>query len=179
MPYSFYEKLESLKLKPTRMATHMADSSITYRRGIVEDLLVSVGEYTFSVDFFVLDMKEEEGWPMILRKPFLSIAHYLVDIHNSKHTLSVREEKITFGVKKISINIESNKDVFFIEEIDEMGQFDELKKLEKIMEDELLSRCNARFPKKVGQDLRNQNIFLGENPPPLRGAWMPTTWREV
>lgn len=58
MPYSFYKKNNSPKLKTTNMAIHMADRLITYRHGIIKDLLVKVEKFVFLVDFMVLDMKE-------------------------------------------------------------------------------------------------------------------------
>lgn len=67
MPYSLYKKLDSLKLNTTRMDIHMADRSITYPREIIEDLLVKVRKFVFSVDFVVLDMKEDEELPIILQ----------------------------------------------------------------------------------------------------------------
>ncbi|XP_035838135.1 uncharacterized protein LOC118485791 [Helianthus annuus] len=42
MPYSFYEKLGLGDLKPTRMTLSLADKTVKYPRGIVENLLVKV-----------------------------------------------------------------------------------------------------------------------------------------
>lgn len=38
-PYSFYKKIDLPELKPTRMDIYMADWSVTYPEGIIEDLL--------------------------------------------------------------------------------------------------------------------------------------------
>ena len=47
MPYSFYEKLNIQKLKATKMTIHMANRSVTEPLGIVEDILVKIGNSFF------------------------------------------------------------------------------------------------------------------------------------
>ncbi|XP_023744585.1 uncharacterized protein LOC111892760 [Lactuca sativa] len=83
MPYSFYKKLDLPKLQNTRITLRMTDHLITHLRGIVEDLLVNVGKFIFTVAFVVLDMKEDGDLPIILGRPFLSTTRALVDIHDS------------------------------------------------------------------------------------------------
>ncbi|XP_023752484.1 uncharacterized protein LOC111900829 [Lactuca sativa] len=96
MPYSFYKNLGLPRLQYTRMTIQIVDHSITYPRGIIKDLLVKVGKFIFPVDFEVLDMKEDEDLPIILGRPFLSTTRALFDIHDSKLTLHVEDEEITF-----------------------------------------------------------------------------------
>lgn len=57
MSYYFYKNLGLPKLQDTRMIIRVANDSITYPRGIIEDLLVKVGKFVFPIDFVVLDMK--------------------------------------------------------------------------------------------------------------------------
>ncbi|XP_076943717.1 uncharacterized protein LOC143614056 [Bidens hawaiensis] len=79
MPYSLYKKLELGKLTPTRMSSLLADRSVKYPRGIIENLLVKVDKFVFSVDFVVLDMEADEKVPIILGCPFLHTAKALID----------------------------------------------------------------------------------------------------
>ncbi|XP_015968472.1 uncharacterized protein LOC107492021 [Arachis duranensis] len=51
MPLLMMRKLSIEKLKPTRMLLVMADRSIKIPNGIVENLLVKVGEFIFPADF--------------------------------------------------------------------------------------------------------------------------------
>jgi len=44
----------------------LADRSITYPRGVVEDILVKVDRFIFPADLVVLDMEEDEDVPIIL-----------------------------------------------------------------------------------------------------------------
>ncbi|XP_073151893.1 uncharacterized protein [Henckelia pumila] len=52
----------------------LADRSITYPRGIVEDVLVKVDKFIFPADFVNLDMDEDEETPFIFGRPFLATA---------------------------------------------------------------------------------------------------------
>ncbi|KAI3780136.1 hypothetical protein L2E82_10074 [Cichorium intybus] len=119
MPYSFYSKLDLPEPKPTRMAIHLANKSVTYPKGIVEDLLVKVDKFVFPVDFVVLDMEEDEQVPIILGRPFLNTARALVDIHESKLTLRVGTDAITFGIDQSMKHSKTcDNAVYFVDTID-------------------------------------------------------------
>jgi len=49
-----YERLGLDELKPTRTIIQLAEHSIRTPRGIIEDVLIKVCEFIFSVDFVVL-----------------------------------------------------------------------------------------------------------------------------
>ncbi|XP_047945186.1 uncharacterized protein LOC125191807 [Salvia hispanica] len=72
MPLSFFRKMKIGTLKPTTITLQMADRTITYPKGIVEDVLVKVHDFIFPVDFVVLDMEEDVNVPLILGRPFLA-----------------------------------------------------------------------------------------------------------
>ncbi|XP_015947503.1 uncharacterized protein LOC107472494 [Arachis duranensis] len=55
MPLSMMRKLAIEELKPTRMSLVMADRSIKTPNGIVENLLVKIGEFIFPADFLMVD----------------------------------------------------------------------------------------------------------------------------
>ncbi|GKC77772.1 reverse transcriptase domain-containing protein [Tanacetum coccineum] len=59
MQYSLYAKLSLETLKPTKMSVRLADKSFQYPVGIVENMLVEVGKFTFPVDFVILEMEED------------------------------------------------------------------------------------------------------------------------
>jgi len=54
------------KPKPTRMTITLADRSISYPFGVLEDVLVKVDELVFPADYVILDMAEDEDMPLIL-----------------------------------------------------------------------------------------------------------------
>nr|GEU97961.1 hypothetical protein [Tanacetum cinerariifolium] len=70
--------------------------TVKYPKGIVENVLVGIGKYVFPVDFIIIDMPKDIKVPLILERPFLSIAHAKIDVFKKKITLRVGEEKIIF-----------------------------------------------------------------------------------
>ena len=80
MPTSVFNKLNLGTVKPTKMSLQMADRTFTYPRGIIEDVLVKVDKFIFSVDFVVLDMEEDKDVPLILGRPFLATGQALIDV---------------------------------------------------------------------------------------------------
>lgn len=86
------------------------------------------------VNFVVLDLKEDEELPIFLGRQFLSIARALVDIYDSKLTVRVEDDAITFEMLA-KVNYEERNDeeskIHAMEE--DLG---ELTALKKMMEEE-------------------------------------------
>ncbi|XP_073291029.1 uncharacterized protein [Primulina huaijiensis] len=80
--------------KPTRMSLRLADRSVKYLRGVIEDILVKMGP----TDSLVLDMEEDREMPLILGRPFRATAKALIYVQEEKLRLRVGEEEITFDV---------------------------------------------------------------------------------
>ncbi|XP_042041311.1 uncharacterized protein LOC121786748 [Salvia splendens] len=80
MPLSFFRKMKIGTLKPTTITLQMADRTVTYPKGIVEDVLLMVHDFIFPVDFVVLDMEEDVNVPLILGRPFLATGKALIDV---------------------------------------------------------------------------------------------------
>ncbi|XP_076908439.1 uncharacterized protein LOC143565328 [Bidens hawaiensis] len=80
MSYYLYKKSDLGELTPTRLSLSLADRSVKYPRGIIENLLVKVDKFVFPVDFVVLDMEADEKVPIILGRPFLRTAKALIDV---------------------------------------------------------------------------------------------------
>ncbi|XP_057745014.1 uncharacterized protein LOC130962872 [Arachis stenosperma] len=94
--------------KPTRMALQLADISFKFPYGVVEDLLVNVGDFIFLADFVVLDMEEEAKASIILGWPFLATAGAIIDIQKGELTLRLHDAKMVFHVfKAMSYPLES------------------------------------------------------------------------
>ncbi|XP_057763963.1 uncharacterized protein LOC130984912 [Salvia miltiorrhiza] len=100
MSLSVFQQLAIGELKPTSMRLQMADSSVTYPRGIVEDVLVKVGDFIFLADFVVLDIEDDNKILMILRHPFLAMGRALIDVEKGELTLRVHDESQMFFVYK-------------------------------------------------------------------------------
>ncbi|XP_023750329.1 uncharacterized protein LOC111898666 [Lactuca sativa] len=89
MPYSFFKKLDLLEPRPIRMAIHLANKTVTFPRGICEDLLVKVDKFVFPADFIILDMEADPQVPIILGRTFRNTTSAIVDMRDSKLTLRV------------------------------------------------------------------------------------------
>ncbi|KAJ9145691.1 hypothetical protein P3X46_028044 [Hevea brasiliensis] len=59
MPLSICKKLEIGELKPITISLQLADRSIKYPVGILENIPIKVGKFFIPVDFVVLEMEED------------------------------------------------------------------------------------------------------------------------
>ncbi|XP_073030701.1 uncharacterized protein [Primulina eburnea] len=88
------------EVKPTTITLQLADRSLTYPRGIVEDVLVKVDKFIFPADFVILDMEEDQDSPLIFGRPFLAPGKALIDVHKGELTLRVGGEAVIFNIYK-------------------------------------------------------------------------------
>nr|KYP75993.1 hypothetical protein KK1_020211 [Cajanus cajan] len=89
MPLSMLQRIGDLEVKPTRMTLQLADRSVKYPHGIVEDVMVQVDRFLFPVDFVVMDIEEEIDVPLILGRPFMKTARVLIDVDDGKLNFDV------------------------------------------------------------------------------------------
>ena len=76
----FAKKLGFTQYKKCRLSLVLADRSVKYPVGILEDLPVKIGRYEIPTDFVVLEMGEEAQDPLILGRPFLATAGAIVKV---------------------------------------------------------------------------------------------------
>ncbi|KAL4276187.1 hypothetical protein AHAS_Ahas20G0182100 [Arachis hypogaea] len=100
MPLTMMKKMMIEELKPTRMSLQLADRSIKIPNGVVENLLVKVGNFIFPADFVVLDMDKEGSNSVILGRPFLATARTIIDVEKGEIIFRVHDEKMTINVFK-------------------------------------------------------------------------------
>ncbi|GKE27863.1 reverse transcriptase domain-containing protein [Tanacetum coccineum] len=93
MSYTMYEKLGLGEPKPIRMSLELADRSIQYPSGIIENVLIKVDKFVLPVDFVILDMPEDSRVPIILGRPFLATSQALIDVFNKKITLRIWDDE--------------------------------------------------------------------------------------
>ncbi|GKB60427.1 reverse transcriptase domain-containing protein [Tanacetum coccineum] len=94
MPYTMYEKLGLGEPTPTRISLELADRSIQYPRGIIENVLIKVDKFVLPIDFVILDMPEDSRVPIILGRPFLATSRAMIDVFNKKITLRVGDDEL-------------------------------------------------------------------------------------
>jgi len=102
LPFTIYERFGQGELKPTKIVPQVADRSTRIPRGVVEDVLINVGEFIFPIDFIVLDTERvpaaESHIPVILGRLFLSISNALINYRNGIM-------KLSFGNITLDLNI--------------------------------------------------------------------------
>nr|GEW84397.1 hypothetical protein [Tanacetum cinerariifolium] len=91
------------------MSLELANRSIQYPRGIVENVLIEVDKFVLPINFVILDMPEDSRVPLILGRPFLATARAMIDVFNKKITIRVGDDEVIFDVDK-SIKRPPNED---------------------------------------------------------------------
>ncbi|GKB30126.1 reverse transcriptase domain-containing protein [Tanacetum coccineum] len=79
------------------MTLELADRSITYPKGLAEDVFVKVGKFHFPTDFVVVDFEADPRVPLILGRSFLRTGRALIDVYGEEITLRVDNEAVTFN----------------------------------------------------------------------------------
>jgi hypothetical protein len=99
MPKVVFDKLNYTSLWPTTMCLQLADQLVRYPAWIAEDILVRVRDFFVPLDFVVLDMDVDTRTPLILRRPFLSIANANINVGAGEIRLNINEEEERFTFK--------------------------------------------------------------------------------
>nr|XP_016455376.1 PREDICTED: uncharacterized protein LOC107779453 [Nicotiana tabacum] len=100
MPSSLFKQLELGTLRPTTITLQLADRSLVMPEGIIEDVLVRVGNFILPADFIVLDYEADEEVTIILGQPFLATGGAIIDVRAGKLKMRVDDEEVTFNVYK-------------------------------------------------------------------------------
>ncbi|GKC13867.1 reverse transcriptase domain-containing protein [Tanacetum coccineum] len=95
MPLSIWKKLSLPDLTPTRMTLELADRSITYPKGLAEDVFCQSWEISFSYRFVVVDFKADPRVLYTLGDHF-GESCALFDVYGDEITLRVDNEAVHF-----------------------------------------------------------------------------------
>ncbi|XP_052884721.1 uncharacterized protein LOC108481786 [Gossypium arboreum] len=101
MPYSIYKLINAGPLKETGVIIQLADRTVVYPEGLLEDVLVKVNELVFPADFYIIDMGDDNlanSSDIILGRPFLSTARTKIDVWNGTLTMEFDNEMVKFNV---------------------------------------------------------------------------------
>ncbi|GKA55494.1 putative reverse transcriptase domain-containing protein [Tanacetum coccineum] len=82
------------------MCIELANKTTQIPKGIAENVMVKIDKFVFPVDFVILYMEENHRIPIILGRPFLAIAHAMIDVFNKKISFELGDEIITFDLEK-------------------------------------------------------------------------------
>ncbi|XP_020234683.1 uncharacterized protein LOC109814625 [Cajanus cajan] len=120
MPLSMLDRVEQVTVKPTCMTLQLADRSVKYPYGVIENMLVKVHKFIFLVDFVIMDMEEDSAIPIILGRPFMKTARPIIDVENGEFKLRVHDEVITFNVFEAMTHLNDKGAYFRMDVLDEV-----------------------------------------------------------
>ncbi|RYR15735.1 hypothetical protein Ahy_B04g072658 isoform B [Arachis hypogaea] len=94
------KKLQINELRSTDVIIQLADKTQKQAKGIVENVLVKVGNHFIPTDFVILDMEESYLDFIILGRPFLATARALIDVEQGELIQRIYDEHLTFRAFK-------------------------------------------------------------------------------
>ena len=99
MPKVIYEELDYPALSPTTMLVQLADSTVRYPEGRVENIFIGVQDSFVLTNFVVMDMEGDLGVDLVLRRPFLRSAKARIDVGRGEIHFRVRKKDMFFRFK--------------------------------------------------------------------------------
>ncbi|KAM1873218.1 hypothetical protein ACFX13_007077 [Malus domestica] len=125
MPYSIYASMNLGELKNDGVIIQLADRSNAYPKGVLEDVLVQVGNLIFPADFYVLDMEDSPystPLPILLGRPFMKTTQTKIDVAKGELTMEFGDELIKFKVPEYVKNPNDVRSCFAIDVIKNVGK---------------------------------------------------------
>ncbi|KAK8627982.1 hypothetical protein V6N13_063696 [Hibiscus sabdariffa] len=104
-------------LKETRVTVQLADRTVIYPEGVLENVLVKVNELIFPADFYVIDMESDHSntsSEIILGRPFLGTANMKIEVRSGLLTMEFDGEIAKFNIYKAMQNPENVQSVNFV-----------------------------------------------------------------
>nr|XP_009799660.1 PREDICTED: uncharacterized protein LOC104245704 [Nicotiana sylvestris] len=86
--------------RPTTVMLQLADRSIQYPEGVIEEVLLQIGKFIFPANFIILDYEADELVPIILVRPLLVTGDAIIKVREGKMILRVDDEEAVFNVYK-------------------------------------------------------------------------------
>ena len=99
MPKVIYDQINEDILLYTNMHLQLADQSLYYPKGVLEDAIIRVGQSYVPVDFVVLEIGGDIRAPIILGQPFLSTAKAIIYADSAKICFTIKDRKEKFFFK--------------------------------------------------------------------------------
>ncbi|KAM2692977.1 hypothetical protein EV2_007201 [Malus domestica] len=125
MPYSIYASMNLGELKNDGVIIQLADRSNAYPKGVLEDVLVQVGNLIFPADFYVLDMEDSPHstpLPILLGRPFMKTTRTKIDVFKGTLTMEFDGEVIDFNLSESIKFPKDDHSCFSIDIIDDLAQ---------------------------------------------------------
>nr|GEV63612.1 putative reverse transcriptase domain-containing protein [Tanacetum cinerariifolium] len=163
MPLSIWKKLKLPTLNDTKMVLELADRTISKPIGVAENVFVKVGKFYFPADFVVLDLIADPRVPLILERPFLSIAHAIINVHEREIILRQDQQSLTIQCGDIP-SIKKVEQINKINFID-AGESDS-EEIENFLNDDSIPIGEENSPFNMEEDILFLESLLREEPSP-------------
>lgn len=131
MPLSVYTQLGLPAPKQINISLQLEDRSVTYSRGIVEDILVKVDKFIFPADFIILDYEEEKNITIILERPFLATGRTFIYVQKGELAMRVQDQEVTFNVFKAMKFPTDEEECFRMDVIEKMVSEDLIRVMDR------------------------------------------------
>lgn len=89
MPQFIFRILDVRVVKPTFVTLQLYDKSFTYAKGVVDDILIKVDKFIFTIYFIMFIMKGDREIPIILGRPFLPTSKVMIVVYNGELNMRV------------------------------------------------------------------------------------------
>ena len=136
----------------------------------MEDVPVRIRNSLVSVDFVVLDMKADAKTPLILGRPFLSIARTKIDVHEGTLSMEFDGEEVKFNVYDAMKYPDENFSVCSIDVVEPLAQeafgLSKEDKLEVVLTENLtldyLDECTTQFDEEIIETIHSLDTSILE-----------------
>jgi hypothetical protein len=99
MPKVIYKRMFDYPLLYTTLCLQLADQSLCYTKGMLEDICVHVGNSYVPIDFMVVETGGDEKSPIILGRPFLNTAGAIIYANSAKICFNIKGKRESFSFK--------------------------------------------------------------------------------
>jgi len=98
------------------MRLQLVDQSIRYPEGVLEEVIIRVGQSYVPVDFVVMETGVDEKAPIILGRPFVCATKAIIYAEYTKIVLSMKEKKERFTFKNCVLKAPTAPKQFYQQE---------------------------------------------------------------
>ncbi|GJT59050.1 gag-pol polyprotein [Tanacetum coccineum] len=101
---SILEELSFADPKNANIIVEMADKTRCVSQGIIENVLVKIVKFSFTIDFVILDTKGLNNKTIILGRPFLAIIRAEINVSTREVSLGIKEDRVKIKMKEQECN---------------------------------------------------------------------------
>ncbi|XP_016723785.1 uncharacterized protein [Gossypium hirsutum] len=175
MPYSIYKLINAGPLKETGVIIQLADRTVVYPEGLLEDVLVKVNELVFPADFYIINMKDDNSAnssDIILGRPFLSTARTRIDVWSGTLIMEFDNETVKFNVYEDMGHLNDKSQIVPCRNVDLDVKQEELLMIQKPIREAMMKASkleikpfleHTRIPIEENVKINEEDQMIGES----------------